>query len=138
MARCCPIGDSPNDGLVDPKLKPGKEIYQADGTIWQGLSHASTLKRVGSMEAPPPFEQAHNDHWRNFLLACRGEEKAKSPLRIAAPLSQLFCLGVIAQRLNRGFAFDPDRKVVVGDEEANLLLQGPSPRAGWEEYYAKR
>ena len=44
---------------------------------------------------------------------------------------------MIAQRLNRGFRFDPDRRVVVGDDEANLLLQGPAPRKGWEEYYAK-
>ena len=123
-----------NDGLIDPPLKPGKEIYLADGSVWQGLSHASTLMRCGDT-AKPDFERAHNDHWRNFLLACRGDEEAKSPFRVAAPLSQLFCLGVIAQRLNRGFAFDPVKKVVLGDDEANLLLYGPAPRQGWEAYY---
>ena len=125
-----------NDGLIDPPLKPGKEIYLADGTVWQGLSHASTLVRCGAQdEKAPEFERAHNDHYRNFLLAAKGEEEAKSPFSVTAPLSQLFCLGVAAQRLNRGFRFDPAAKRAVGDEEVNRLLDGPAPRRGWEEYY---
>ena len=125
-----------NDGLIDPPLKPGKEIYLADGTVWQGLSHASTLVRCGAQdEKRPAFEKAHNDHWRNFLLAVKGEEEPKSPFRVAAPLSEIFCLGVIAQRLNRGFKFDPIAKRAIGDAEVNILLKGPTPREGWEEYY---
>jgi predicted dehydrogenase len=125
-----------NDGLVDPPLKPGKEIYLADGTVWQGLSHSSTLVRVGAQdEKVPEFEKAHNDHYRNFLLAVKGEEEAKSPFSVTAPLSEIFCLGVIAQRLNRGFKFDPIAKRAIGDGEVDLLLGGPAPRKGWEEYY---
>ena len=126
-----------NDGLVDPRLKPGKEIYMADGTVWQGLSHSSTLVRCGRQgEKLPAFEKAHNTHWRNFLLAAKGEEEAKSPFSVAAPLSQLFCLGVAAQRLGRGFRFDPATGRS-GDAEVDALLRGPAPRKGWEEYYAK-
>ena len=125
-----------NDGLIDPPLKPGKEIYLADGTVWQGLSHAATLVRVGAQdEKVPAFEKAGSDHWRNFLLAVKGEEEARSPFRVTAPLSEVFCLGVIAQRLNRGFKFDPVSKKDVGDAEVGILLKGPAPREGWEEYY---
>ena len=125
-----------NDGLIDPKLKPGKEIYLADGTVWQGLSHASTLVRCGAQdEKVPAYEKAHNSHYRNFLLAVKGEEEAKSPFSVAAPLSEIFCLGVIAQRLNRGFKFDPAKKCAIGDSEVDLLMKGPAPRKGWEEYY---
>jgi predicted dehydrogenase len=125
-----------NDGLIDPPLKPGKEIYLADGTVWQGLSHAATLVRCGAQdEKLPEFEKAGSDHWRNFLLAVKGEEEPRSPFRIAAPLSEIFCLGVIAQRLNRGFKFDPVGKKAVGDAEVGILLKGPAPREGWEEYY---
>ena len=125
-----------NDGLVDPQLKPGKEIYLKDGTVWQGLSHSATLVRVGAQDAPvPAFEKATCDHWRNFLLAVRGEADAQSPFSVTAPLSELFCLGVAAQRLNRGFRFDPATRRAVGDEEVNRLLEGPAPRKGWEEYY---
>lgn len=128
-----PANDA-NDGLIDPQLKPGKEIYEADGTIWQGLSHSSTLSLVGGGELPD-YPHAQCDHWRNFLLACRGEMAVQSPFSVAAPLSQLFCLGVIAQRLGRGFAFDPAAKRIVGDDEADRLLDGPAPRTGWEAYY---
>lgn len=125
-----------NDGLIDPPLKPGKEIYLADGTVWQGLSHSSTLVRCGAQDAPrPEFEKAKSDHWRNFLLAVKGEETERSPFSVTAPLSEVFCLGVIAQRLNRGFKFDPVKKRAVGDAEVDLLLKGPAPRKGWEEYY---
>ena len=125
-----------NDGLIDPPLKPGKEIYLADGTVWQGLSHSATLVRVGAQdEKVPAFEKAGSDHWRNFLLAVKGEEEARSPFRVTAPLSEVFCLGVIAQRLNRGFKFDPVGRKAVGDAEVGILLKGPAPREGWEEYY---
>jgi predicted dehydrogenase len=125
-----------NDGLIDPPLKPGKEIYLADGTVWQGLSHAATLVRCGAQdEKVPEFEKAGSDHYRNFLLAVKGEEEAKSPFRVTAPLSEIFCLGVIAQRLNRGFRFNPVAKRAEGDDEANRLLDGPAPRKGWEGYY---
>ena len=125
-----------NDGLVDPPLKPGKEIYLADGTVWQGLSHSSTLVRCGAQDEPVPlFERAKDDHWENFLRAVRGEEEAHSPFRVTAPLSELFCLGVAAQRLGRSFDFDPVAKRAVGVDEVNMLLYGPAPRKGWEGYY---
>ena len=125
-----------NDGLIDPPLKPGKEIYLKDGTVWQGLSHASTLVRVGAQDAPvPEYEKSPCDHYRNFLLAVRGEMEAHSSFSVTAPLSQIFCLGVAAQRLNRGFRFDPKAGKAIGDEEVNRLLKGPAPRKGWEDYY---
>ena len=124
-----------NDGLVDPRLKPGKEIYQADGTIWQGLSHSSTLRRVGEKGPRTDFERAHNDHYRNFLLAVLGEEEPKSPFSVSARLSQVFCLGVAAQRLNRSFTIDPANPMSDLDKEVAALLRGPAPRKGWEEYY---
>ena len=125
-----------NDGMEEPKLVPGKEIYQKDGTAWQGMSHSSPLIRMGEPNAQlPAYEDPQIDHWRNFLLAVRGEDTVHSPFRIAAPLSQVFTLGCVAQRLNRGFRFDPVAKKAIGDDEANALLRGPEPRKGWEEYY---
>ena len=123
-----------NDGLVDPKLKPGKEIYMADGTIWQGLSHSSTLRKVGEKGKRKDFEKAGHDHNRNFQHAERAEDEAHSPIRVAAPLSQMFCLGVAAQRLGRGFKFDP-AKGLSDDAGVNAVLRGPEPRKGWEDYY---
>ena len=56
---------------------------------------------------------------------------------MAGPLSEMFCLGCIAQRLNRSIKFDAEKKQIVGDSEANALLKGSkgTPRKGWEEFY---
>lgn len=126
-----------NDGMIEPKLVPGKEIYQADGTAWQGMSHSSPLMRMGDAKAKlPAYFDPKVDHYRNFLLAVKGEDEANSPFRVAAPLSQVFTIGCIAQRLNRSLKFDPVTKRFLGDAEANALLDGPAPRKGWEEYFS--
>ena len=118
-----------------PCLYPGKEMYQRDGMIWQSLSHKHPLHVVGDYGRKLPDYPAETcTHYEGFLRAVRGEMKTTSPFEVSAPLSQLFTLACVAQRLGRGFKFDPKRKAVIGDEEANALL-GPKPRAGWEEYY---
>ncbi|MCW2258855.1 hypothetical protein M2265_000278 [Sphingobacterium kitahiroshimense] len=50
-------------------------------------------------------------------------------------MSQVFCLGVIAQRLNTKLIFDSEKNEIVNDIFANALLAGPPPAKGWEEYY---
>ena len=118
-------------------LIPGKAIYLSDGTVWEGQSHAAKLLKVGDFGYQPEFERPGSNHYANFLLGVMGLEKTRSPFSVAAPLSEVFCLGCIAQRLNRSFLFDPATKQVIGDEEANALLKGTkgTPRKGWEEFY---
>ncbi|MBE6383215.1 MAG: gfo/Idh/MocA family oxidoreductase [Lentisphaerae bacterium] len=118
-------------------LVPGKFFYLSDGTAWQGGSHGSPLMQCGSDVKAPSFPRPGSNHYANFLLAVLGREETRSPFSVAAPLSQVFCLGCIAQRLNRSFRFDPASKTIVGDEEANALLKGSkgTPRKGWEEFY---
>jgi hypothetical protein len=64
-----------------------------------------------------------------------GEEKARSPFAVAGPLSQVFCLGVLAQWTGEKIVFDAKRKAVTSSKKANELLVGPPPRKGWEEFY---
>lgn len=107
----------------------------ADGTVWQGCSHDDPLIRVGrDAKDVPAYEAPVENHWANFLRAVRGETAVNSPFRVAGPLSQVFTLGCIAQRLNRTLAFDPATRRFVGDDEANALL-APPVRKGWESYY---
>lgn len=125
--------NSENDGT---RLFPGKEMYCSDGTVWQSLSHKHPLHLVGDYNAKLPDHPPETEsHYRNFLLGVKGEQRTRSPFSVSAPLSQVFCLGCAAQRLNRGFSFDPVRKTVIGDDEAKFLLSGPPPRKGWEGYY---
>lgn len=131
----------PSNGMVQPaKLGAGKIIYSKDLTF-KGGSHGSTLKiipeeKANDMKAKlPEVPESPSNHFANFLLASKGEEKCRSPFHVAGPLSQVFTLGVLAQRLNTKIVFDRDKKKVVGNDLANRLLVDGPPRKGWEEFY---
>lgn len=131
----------PSTGNLEPaKLNPGKIIY-GKGLTFKGGSHGSTLSIIPEGKAQemerrlPEVPNSPSNHFANFLKACKGEEKTRSPFEIAGPLSQVFCLGVIAQRLNNSMDFDPIRKEVTNDKFANALLAGPPPAKGWEQFY---
>ena len=108
----------------------------ADGTIWQGGSHSSPLQKVGSNEKLPEYEKPGSNHYANFLLGVMGREKTRSPFSVAGPLSQMFTLGCIAQRLRRSIKIDPKTGAILNDAEAAKYLAGPAaPRKEWEEFY---
>lgn len=124
----------------DSDLNPGKIIYTKD-LIFKGGSHGSTLsiipeKRAKEMEGLlPEVPQSPSNHYVNFLRAIRGEEKTRSPFEINGVLSQVFCLGVIAQRLNADLYFDTRLKQFTNNQFANAMLAGSLPRKGWEYFY---
>ncbi len=131
----------PSDGRIQPsKLNPGKIIYSKDLTF-KGGSHSSTLSIIPEekgkeMESRlPDVPESPSNHYANFLLACKGQEKTRSPFEVAAPLSQVFSLGVIAQQLDAKLVFDRESKKITNNSAANLLLEGYPPRKGWEQYY---
>lgn len=131
----------PSTGAIEPaKLNPGKIIYSKELTF-KGGSHGSTLSIIPAEKEKemtgrlPQVQESPSNHFANFLKACKGEEETRSPFSIAGPLSQVFCLGVLAQWTNRKLVFDRERKVITNDKVANGLLVGPPPRRGWEEYY---
>lgn len=131
----------PSTGEIEPaKLNPGKIIYSKDLTF-KGGSHASTLQIIPEEKAGewenklPEVPKSPSNHYANFLKSCKGEEKTRSPFAITAPLSQVFCLGVIAQRLNTKIEFDPTKQEITNDKFANALLVGPPPAKGWEQFY---
>lgn len=121
-------------------LNPGKIIYGRDLTF-KGASHGSTLEIIPKEKAEamkdklPQVPKSPSNHYVNFLRACKGEEKTRSPFQIAGVLCQVFCLGVIAQRLNTQLFFDPRTKKFTNNEFANAMLSGMPPRKGWEDFY---
>ncbi|MEP6747495.1 MAG: Gfo/Idh/MocA family oxidoreductase [Bacteroidota bacterium] len=131
----------PSNGALKPvKLNPGKIIYSKELTF-KGGSHGSTLSIIPEEKAKemasklPVVPVSPSNHWKNFLLACQGEEQTRSPFSIAGPLSQVFCLGVLAQWTDVKLEFDRDKKIITNNKMANDLLIGPPPRKGWEQYY---
>lgn len=130
----------PTGGNVGRTLAPGKVIY-GEGLTFKGGSHGSTLQIIPKSKAEamaarlPVVPKSPSNHWKNFLLACRGEETCRSSFAVAGPLSQVLVLGVLAQRMNVKLAFDRSTKQITNHKVANELLAGVPPRPGWEQYY---
>jgi predicted dehydrogenase len=131
----------PSTGQIQPaKLNPGKIIYSKDLTF-KGGSHGSTLSIIPEEKANewesklPEVPQSPSNHFANFLKACKGEEKTRSPFEIAGPLSQVFCLGVMAQQMGVKLEFDRETRQIINNPLANQVLAGMPPRKGWEEFY---
>ena len=131
----------PSTGQIVPsKLNPGKIIYSKDLTF-KGGSHGSTLSIIPEEKAKemasklPVVPLSSSNHFANFLLACKGQEQTRSPFEVAGPLSQVFCLGVIAQQLNAKLKFDPKSKKFINNDKANQLLVGAEPRKEWAYFY---
>lgn len=128
-------------GKLQPsKLNPGKIIYSKNLTF-KGGSHGSTLSIIPADKAEamksklPEVPESPSNHYANFLLACLGKEKTRSPFEIHGPLSQVFSLGVMAQRLNTKLLFDRKTKRVTNNAFADAMLTQIPPRKGWEQYY---
>jgi predicted dehydrogenase len=131
----------PSSGTIDSKKRsPGKVIY-GEGLTFKGGSHAATLKIIPESKARemasklPPVPKSPSNHFKNFLLACKGEEKCRSSFAVAGPLCQTMNLGVIAQRVNAKLVFDRATKQITNHKLANELLAGVPPRKDWEQFY---
>ncbi|GHT14896.1 dehydrogenase [Bacteroidia bacterium] len=126
--------------IAAAKINPGKIIYSKD-LIFKGASHGSTLSIIPDSKAKdmasklPQVPASPSNHFANFLLACQGREKTRSPFEIHGTLSQVFSLGVIAQRLNTRLLLDPTTKQITNHAFANAMLTQEPPRRGWEDFY---
>jgi predicted dehydrogenase len=120
----------------------GKIIY-GEGLTFKGGTHGSTLQiipREKAQEMASKLPQIPKipayAHHRNFLLACKGQEKCNSAFAVAGPLCQMMALGIIAQRVNAGkLTFDRDSQQITNNKVANEFLAGAPPRKEWEQYY---
>lgn len=123
-----------------PLRKNGKFIYSREH-VFLGGTHGDTLRILPEEKMRalakdlPRTGGGFSDHYANFALACLGREEARSPFHVSGPLTQVLLLGVIAQRLGGRLEFDPVAKRFTNNARANGLLDGPPPRAGWEQYY---
>jgi len=131
----------PSTGKVETKAKPpGKVIYGKDLTF-KGGSHATTLEILEKDKAKdlassmPKVPKSTSNHFKNFLLACKGQEQCRSSFDVAGPLCQAMDLGIIAQRVNAPLTFDPVTRRITNHKVADAMLEGAPPRKEWEEFY---
>jgi hypothetical protein len=65
------------------------------------------------------------DHVRNFVEAVKSRQDCIEPVEIGHRTAALCHLGNIAMKLNRKIRFDPEKEQIIGDEEANAMLDRP-------------
>ena len=137
-------GDRQEDGSVkipSPGAVAGTLMHRKQGDYLIQRGHHASASRIfprekmmehyDVMKAPKiPF-----NHGLSFIQACMGNTKTESPFSVAAPLTQVLNLGMIAEFLNEDLKFDPQKKRFVGNDAANFLLSGEAPRAEWAPYY---
>lgn len=129
----------PTVGSIDTKrYPPGKVIY-GEGLTFKGGSHASTLEIIPASASKdlhlPEVPKSPSNHFENFVLACKGEERCRSNFAVSGPLCQAMALGIIAQQVNARVLFDARSRRITNHAVANALLNGAPPRADWEQYY---
>lgn len=125
--------------LEGRKIGSANKIIFAEDYTFYGGSHGSVMRIIPESkhkEVAPnlPKWEGESDHYTNFLRACRGEEKTHSPFRVGGELTQVFTLGVIAQRYGGTLKFDPKTRRITNNAKADAMLRTP-PRKGWEQYY---
>jgi predicted dehydrogenase len=131
----------PSTGSIDTKVNPPGKVIYGEGLTFKGGSHGTTLQVLDSEASRdlasrlPVVPESSSNHFANFLLAAQGQETCRSNFAVAGPLCQAMALGVIAQRVNADLTFDPATRRITNDPVANALLDGPPPRAGWEQFY---
>jgi hypothetical protein len=131
----------PSRGSIDTRNRPPGKVIYGEGLTFKGGTHGSTLSIIPEAKAKelasslPQVPRSTSNHYKNFLLACKGEEKCRSSFAVAGPLCQMMALGVIAQRVNAKLTFDRDTRQITNNKVANELLAGAPPRKDWEQFY---
>jgi len=134
----------PPEGCGDFKMPACGKIIYSDDLIIKGGTHSSNHLIIGGPRAKEitKDEQKLRDmgttsqsHMTNFINAALGKEECNSKFAVSGLLSQVFCIGCIAQRLGGTLKFDAKTKQITNNKRANELLKGNPPRKGWEEYY---
>lgn len=69
-------------------------------------------------------------HHRNWIAACKGEQKAISNFDYAAPFTEVVLLGNVAMRAGQPIEWDTAAKQVTNAPDANRFVDIPY-RAGW-------
>ena len=121
----------------DPKINPADAIprfgssHPADGPKGKG-ERDPAAKRTEAVEdrTGDEFDQFRR-HARGFLECVRSRREPISDLEGAHRVATACHLANLSLRLGRKLRWDPDRETVIGDREAEAMLERPY-RAPWD------
>jgi predicted dehydrogenase len=122
------------DETVQGGVGPLEGDYNTIGNLFYGSRGYMALDDfaggfrvwLGSEQSPGPSEpQGPEDHFANFIdcVISRKKENLRAPIEEGHISSGLAHLANVSYRLGRVLTFDPETKLVKGDDEANWLLR---------------
>ncbi len=104
----------------------GNIFYGAKGYLATGDEDLCAFQTwMGEKQEPGPRQQAAGDHYANFIdcVKSRKKEDLHAPIEEGYISAGLVHLANASYRLRRSLKFDPESQMVIGDEEANILLR---------------
>ena len=124
----------------DVKSLSGKKSLARQGSIYIGTDGILYAPYIDPPELLPAekFKDAKlaspggNDHYLQFVEACRGNGKTSAPFDYSGPLTESVLLGCLATRFpHKLLEWDPVKLRVTNVEEANAFVRRRY-RKGWE------
>lgn len=119
-----PLLRGANGLCVYPKAKGGKTLRIKDANGW--WTEEKVLAKLAELPKPAPQQT-------DFIDSCKNRKPFALNESNGFRSSTMFNLGIVAERLGRGFKFDPVTLRAVDDQAADrLLYQGM--REPWKKY----
>ena len=131
------LGDkkAPNLGGAGTLLHRKQEDYLVHRNSHSSPSKLISSKKRNELKAALDTKGPEFDHMESFVQASMGNGKTESPFSVSGALTQVLNLGMIAEFLNTDLQFDPKTRKFTGNDRANALLSGPTPRKEWAAHY---
>jgi predicted dehydrogenase len=108
----------------------GDKGFLTTGTYGEG-TRLLPAERMSEYKFPPQFLTRSPGHYRDWIRACKGGERACSDFSIAGPFTEWVLLGVLALRFEGKLEWDSARMKVTNVPEANQYIK-PTFRKGWQ------
>ncbi|MBI3117347.1 MAG: gfo/Idh/MocA family oxidoreductase, partial [Candidatus Hydrogenedentes bacterium] len=117
--------------------KNGSLFYGSNGILTSGTYGAESrllpAAKAQEIKKPEPTipRVPEEDHYQNWIRACKGEGEACSNFDYSGPFTEMVLLGNLAIRTGRKMDYDAKAGNITNDAEANAMLTKPY-RAGFD------
>ena len=114
-------------GVFNRHNSIGDIFYGSKGYLAAGNEDAFSYESwLGTNHSDGPRGKSGNDHFANFVNCVRSRKAAdlRAPIEEGHISCTLVHLANASYRLGRSLRFDPDTERVIGDDEADRLLEG--------------
>ena len=115
-----------------PLSDQGSIFIGTEGVLYAPYIAAPAVYQDGKRTDKKLEEQGGNNHYLQFVDACRGEGKTSAPFAYSGPLTEMVLLGCLATRFpKQTLKWEAESMKVTNVEEANKFVRRKY-RKGWE------